>query len=298
MKFKESKIIKNFDYPVACQDMHLSESGNFLASVGTYKPSVKIHDLVNIAQKSDRHLESDALKILSLTKNCEKLALLRVDRYIEFHVKYGMHERIRVPKMCYDLKMNNFNANLLACGKSPDIYRFDLLEGRFVESYKTNLQKIMSCDINNVHGLIGYCGDKKIEFIDQRSEEIISTVEDEDLVNLSFSENGLNFATGSAPGQVKIFDLRSKKELNIYAHKESIRKIKMVGKSVVSVDKEEVIIFSENEIIDRINVECPINTFDILGGVIFLGLDDLNMRTFYCSDFGFIPDWFRAIKVE
>lgn len=52
MTFRETKILKNFDYPVACIDMNLSESGNFLVSIGTYKPSVKIHDLQNNHKKA------------------------------------------------------------------------------------------------------------------------------------------------------------------------------------------------------------------------------------------------------
>lgn len=299
MIFKESKILKNFDYPVACLDMCLSESGNYLGSIGTYKPSVKIHDLTNISQKSNRHLEAEPMKLISLSKNLEKLAILRVDRYVEFHVKYGMHERIRMPKLCYDMKYNKFDCNLLTCGKSNEIFRFDLKEGKFSNSYTSSSNCLTSLDINSVHGLIGYCGNKIIEFIDQRSEQIISTTKTYDeLSQISFSCNGINFCTGSEKGVVKMYDLRSKKDLHFYNHKSNIRKVKMVNKSIVSADLNEFVVFSDEKIIDRIKTDNPINTFEVDGGVIFLGLDDSAMRTYYSVEFGDIPDWCNVLKVD
>ncbi|KAK6089891.1 hypothetical protein P3W45_001094 [Vairimorpha bombi] len=299
MTFKETKILKNFNYPVACLDMCLSESGKYLGSIGTYKPSVKIHDLTNISQKSNRHLEAEPIKIVSLSKNIEKLALLRVDRYVELHVKYGMHERIRMPKLCYDMKYNKFNCQLLASGKSNELYRFDLIEGKFCDSYITTLDFVTSLDINLVHGLVGYCGDKKIEFIDQRNCEVVSTTNiDESLSQMSFSSNGINFCTGSDQGDVKIYDLRSKKEFYTYKHESEIRKVKMIEKSVVSADKNELVIFSDGKIFDKIRTDCPINTFETDGGVIFLGLDESAMRTYFSTEFGNIPDWCNVIKVD
>lgn len=299
MKFKETKIIKNFDYPVACLDMSISESGNFLASIGTYKPSVKIHDLINIAQKSNRHLEAEPLKIISIDKNCEKLALLRVDRYVEFHVKYGMHEKIRMPKMCYDLKLNKFNGELLACGKSSEIFRFDLIGGKFNNSYNTSLEVVMSADINTKHGLIGYCGNNMIEFIDQRDPCIVSSMKYKDnFLQFAFSENGINFSTGSYDGTVKLFDLRSTNELSSYKHEKEVRKVKMVGKSIISIDQNELCVYSNGTIFDKIHFSVPINTFDVDGGVIFLGMDDKVMKTIYCTDFGEIPEWCHVIKVD
>lgn len=299
MTFKEIKILKNFDYPVSCLDMCLSESGKYLGSIGTYKPSVKIHDLTNISQKSNRHLEAEPMKIVSLSKNLEKLAILRVDRYVEFHVKYGLHERIRMPKLCYDLKYNKFNCQLLACGKSNELYRFDLTEGRFCDPYLTTLDCVTNLDVNLVHGLIGYCGNKKIEFIDQRNCEVVSTtLIDENLSQMSFSSNGISFCTGSELGDVKIYDLRSKNETFSYKHESEIRKIRMIGRSVVSADKNELVIFSDVKIFDRIKTDCPINTLEIDGGIIFLGTDDSDMRTYFSTEFGEIPDWCNVIKVD
>lgn len=299
MGFKETKIIKNFDYPTACLDMNLSESGNFLVSIGTYKPSVKIHDLTNIAQKSNRHLEAEPMKVLSLTKNCEKLALLRIDRYVEFHVKYGMHERIRMPKLCYDLKFNKFSGDIIACGNSNNIFRFNLIDGKFCTPYDTSLKCIMEIDINSVHSLVGYCGKNNVEFLDQRSSKIVSTTEhNENFLHMAFSNNGINFVVGTENGEILVFDLRSRNPLYKYNHKESVRKVKMIEKKIISIDKHTVMIYKDGEIVDKIPVNVPINTFEVNGGIIFLGLDDINMRTYYSTDFGDIPDWCNIIKVD
>lgn len=298
MTFRETKILKNFDYPVACIDMNLSESGNFLVSIGTYKPSVKIHDLQNISQKSNRHLESEPLKVISLDRNAEKLCILRIDRYVEFHVKYGMHERIRMPKTCYDLKLNKFNRDIIAAGKSPELYRFNLEKGEFVKSYTSSLNSIKSIDINSTHGLIGYCDDKIIEFIDQRTGKIVNTsFFDYEFSTFEFSNNGLNFGVGAENGQVFKFDLRSKIPINNYTHESRINKIKMVNKNLISSDKNAIKIFKEGKI-ETINIEKPINTFEIDGGVVFVGMDDVNMKTYVSCDFGEIPNWCNIIKVD
>jgi len=115
---------------------------------------------------------------------------------------------------------------------------------------------------------------------------------------MAFSNNGLNFVVGTENGEILVFDLRSKNPLYKYNHKESVRKVKMIEKKIISIDKHTVMIYKDGEIVDKIPVNVPINTFEVNGGIIFLGLDDINMRTYYSTDFGDIPDWCNIIKVD
>lgn len=299
MIFSEIHQIKNFEYSVCCTDMKLSESKKVLTSIGTYRPSVKTHDLFNLSQKTERHLESDAVRVEPLDKDAEKLCVLRVDRYLEFHAKYGMHERVRLPILCYDVKLNKFNANVLSCGKSNKIYGFSLEQGRFVNPYLTTMSSIASLSINKVHGLVGACGHNSIQFIDQRSSSVISCSKfDFEFTSLDFSENGLNFSVGSSQGDVFLFDLRSKERLASHRLSGEIKKVQMVGRNTISTDSTKVLISREGEVLGEIVTGDKINTFESCGGVIFIGCDSPEMKSFYSSEFGDIPEWCKIVKTE
>ncbi|KAF9764143.1 Nucleolar protein 10 [Nosema granulosis] len=299
MIFSEIHQIKNFEYSVACTDMKLSESKKILTSIGTYRPSVKTHDLFNLSQKTERHLESDAVRVEPLDKDAEKLCVLRVDRFLEFHAKYGMHDRIRMPSLCFDVKLNKFKANVLCVGKSNEVYRFCLEKGRFESPYLTTIKAINSVSINNVHGLIGLCGEKKIQFIDQRTSSIVSSTQFEhDFTSMDFSENGIFFSTGTTEGDVMYFDLRSKTPLGRHSHQGEIKKIQVVGRNTISTDDSSIKIFREEVVLGEIKLRERINTFETCGGVIFVGCDSPNMKTFYSTEFGDIPSWCKIVKTE
>lgn len=296
MKFTEIEQIKNFEYSVACTDMTLSESKKILVSIGTYRPAVKTHDLINLTQKTERHLEFEPLRVECLDREGEKLCILREDSVLEFHAKYGLHEKVKLPRKSYDLKFNKFNSEILS-GGFKNIYRFNLEHGKFMKPYLTTILP-SSISLNTVHGLIGLCGQNKIQFIDQRISKVISSTEHPfEFTSMDFSENGINFSVSSEEGNVLFFDLRSKINLNQIKHEGPIKKVKVRRKTTISCDRTSLQI-SNNDQNTILNMNVPINTFEICDGVLFVGCDSPKLKTFYSSGFGEIPEWCKIVKVE
>lgn len=297
MEFREVSMIRDFGYPISSTDLKLSEDGRYLLSVGVYKPSIRVYDLDNLALKIERHLESDATRILPLSEDGTKLCVLRNDRNIEFHAKYGHHESVRVPSFCFDVCLNEFRAEVLAGGSGKSIYRFNLDQGRFLNSYSTAIEEVLCIGMSRPSGLIGIGGDNKVEFVDQRNREIVRTVEYQGSPSaLAFSENGIDFGVGTSEGVVYFHDLRTRKEVFRSEHSAGVRRLVFNGKLLLSVDKHLLRCCSRTGVAGEYSSEEVVNCLDCDDGVVFLGLDNGEMKTILSNELGKAPSWCRMLE--
>lgn len=290
------KVMQDFKFPVSSVDMALPEDKRHVLSVGIYKPSVRIYDLNSLALKTERHLESDALKITPLSEDGSKLCVLRNDRVIEFHAKYGRHENVKTPTLCYDICFNKFKAELMAGGKGRNVYRFNLEQGRFLNSYPTTIEDVCSVSMNIANGLIAIAGDKEIQFIDQRSKKTVKTVEYEESPSaLAFSDNGIDFGVGTSEGIVYLHDLRSRKELLKNKHGTGVKKVLFSGKMLLSMDKDVLRVSGGSGILGEYKSESEMNCFECDEGVILIGMNNGEMKTVLSEALGRIPSWFKMV---
>ncbi|KAF7684579.1 Nucleolar protein 10 [Astathelohania contejeani] len=297
IEYKEISLIQDMEYTATCNHIKLTEDGTHLISCGSYRPQIKIHELKELAMKLERHMDSEPIRLEILDTNHHKLAILRDDRTIEFHAKYGVHHKIRVPSLGNDLCLNKLKADLLICGYSNEIYRFNLQQGRFIKSYTTSLKKINSIKINPIHNLIGYVGDSKIEFIDPRNKNIIASIEMQfhELTKMAYSGNGINFCIGGSDNtnknKVQMFDLRSKNPIKQNLHDTKISDVLFNGKNIISADRNNIKIWNSEEYALDIQTDGIINTLEVDKGILFVGYEGGPIKTYYSSILGGIPEW-------
>ncbi|KMV65558.1 hypothetical protein M970_080280 [Encephalitozoon cuniculi EcunIII-L] len=297
MEFEKVSMTNNLGHSASSTDMSLSDDGRYLLSVGVYKPSIKIYDLANLSLKVERHLESDPVRVIPLVEDASKACILRNDRTIEFHAKYGYHEGIKVPTPCFDICLNRFRAEILSGGTGLSVYRFNLDQGRFLRSYAVTIGEIWSIGMNECNGLIGVGGDNKMQFIDQRCKEIVKSVEyNESPSSISFSDNGIDLGVGTREGSVYFHDLRARKELFRARHDGEVKKVLFDGKTLVSMDKSALRCCSKTGVVGEYLSDVKMNCFVCDGGLVFLGLDNGEIEEIVCEDLGEIPQWYRVLK--
>lgn len=296
MKFEKVSMVKGLGYTGSSIDLALSDNKRYLVSVGVYKPSVKIYDLENMALKVERHLESDPMKVLSLTEDSEKICILRNDRTMEFHARYGCHEGVKTPTLCFDGCLNKFRAEVMSGGKGSSIYRFNLDQGRFLRSYVVTMDEVCSIRMSECNGLIAIGGGKTVQFIDQRCREIVKTVEyNESPSSVDFSDNGIDFGVGTSEGIVYFHDLRARKALLTIKHDEKVKKVLFNGKILVSMDKHGLKYCNRSGIAGEYSRDAEMNCFACNGGVTFVGFDNGEINEVISEDLGEIPQQYKVL---
>lgn len=297
MNFEEMEVIQDFGYPASSTDVSLSENKRYLVCAGVYKPSIRIYDLNNLALKTERHLESDPARVVPLVEDGTKLCVLRNDRTVEFHAKYGYHDSVRVPNACYDMCFNKFKAEVAAGGNGRNVYRFNLDQGRFLNSYSTGIEEICSIVLNTANGLICVGGSNRIEFIDQRNREIVKTVEyKESPTAVAFSDNGIDLGVGTLEGGVYFHDLRARKEVLKIEHNTGIKSVLFNGKVLVSMSRDALKCCNRNSVLGEYLSGTEMNCFECDRGVVFLGLDNGKMKTILSEELGETPLWCKVLE--
>jgi ribosome biogenesis protein ENP2 len=297
MRIREDKLVQSLRFPVTCDGVALAGGKGHLLCIGSYRPSVRIYDLSNMTLKSERHLVADAVRVLPLSPNGEKLCVLRSDRYMEFHAKYGRHESVRLPTVCADMCLNGVRAEVIAGGAGSGLYRFNLEQGRFLRSYSTTLEDVTSVGVSAVSGLVAVGGDEKIQFIDQRCREMVKTVHyDSGVTALAFDESGIGLGVGMRDGSAYLHDLRSRRELRSVKHGTAIRQVKFNGRRMVSMDRNAMMVTEREGLAGEMKSDVAMSSFDMDGGIFFVGLEGGEIRTFVCHELGTIPLWCQMLK--
>jgi ribosome biogenesis protein ENP2 len=235
------------------------------------------------------------VKVLPLTSDGEKLCILRNDRIVEFHAKYGYHESIHIPEFCYDICINPFRAEVLMTGDGNNVYRFNLEQGRFLKSYNTRIQEIRSVEFNTTNGLIGIGGDRRIEFLDQRCKKIVRSVEYSECPStIGFSEGGLEVGVGMIEGTTYFHDLRARKEMIKIDDNTRIRRILFNGKTMIGQSGLYLRCYNRNGVLGEYRALSKMSCFECSGGMIYIGFENGEMKSFGVKELGEMPRWYKA----
>jgi len=89
-----------------------------------------------------RGADSEIVDFTFLDSDYTKIAFCSIDRNIEFHAAYGKHYKTRVPKAPRHMIFNEHGCDLLIAGTGNNIFRLNLDEGKFLNSFESDIPNI------------------------------------------------------------------------------------------------------------------------------------------------------------
>ena len=111
-----------------------------------------------------------------MDEDYKKIAFCSKDRNIEFHAAYGKHYKTRVPKVSRHMIYNEHSCDLILGGTGNDIYRLSLEEGKFLNSFSTDVPNINKMAYNSQLDLLLAGGDNGlVEIWDYQNLKRIGT---------------------------------------------------------------------------------------------------------------------------
>lgn len=299
--YVEVPVLHDFAFPSTTNVLEITREGEHIVAAGTYTPRVAIYDLLNYSQKCERNTTEETKAICIVEDDWKKLALLQKNRTIEFHTRFGTHYTMQLPTEGRALRHNSVKAELLVAGKTGEVYRLNLEEGRFYKPISTGISAIETMALSEVHSLcVVGGGEGCIEFIDLRDNRSVRTHrinsgKETEITAASFSEDGIQLAAGTSGGEVVCYDMRGATPLLTKDHiyEFPIRQVEHAGKHVASLDEKGVKIWEKRtgRTVESIEPGAASNTFCINGGLIFIGGDEPEVRTYYVPSLGVVPRW-------
>ncbi|KAI5188486.1 ribosome biogenesis protein ENP2 [Nematocida sp. AWRm77] len=297
MSSMEVSVIHRFEFPEYCNVLEITPDAKTLIGAGAYKPCMGIFDLEEHTQKLERNTDEEIIRISVLGEDWKKLALLHRNGKIEFHSRFGKHCVVDLPKECRDMKSDLFKGEVLAAGKSAEVFRFSTVEGKFNTPLMSKHAGIESLSVNKASGIYSLCTSTgACEFVDSRDLSPITSFSLSSGATASeFSDDGIYFGVGTEEGLVHFYDLRSKTPLVTKDHMYDfpIRKLTISKSTVTSLDQKGAKVWSRSTGKTLASVEPPFraNTFVEHEGILFIGGDAQSAKTYYVPELGKIPKW-------
>ncbi|CAA7391883.1 unnamed protein product [Spirodela intermedia] len=222
-------VIHDLKFETATSRIKVTPDGEYVIASGIYPPAVKVYELKDMALKFERHLTSEIINFQVLCDDYSKIAFLCADRSVCLHAKYGSHYSLRIPRMGRDITYDCWSCDLICAASSPEVYRINLEQGRFLSSLKTQAPAVNTVTRSAIHGLLA-CGgeDGSVECFDLRVKSSVGRIDAcmsaggsiEEVTALQFNDDsGFCLAVGSSAGKVLIYDLRSSYPIREKDHK-------------------------------------------------------------------------------
>ena len=232
-------LIQDLEFPAGCGKMKQSKDGEFILATGLHPPQVRCYELKETSMKFSRVLEAEIVQFQILSEDYSKLAFMCDNRTVCIHAKFGAYHKFRIPSPGRDFCYNPETCDLLLCGATAEVFRFNLHEGRFQTSLRaegggaggiggTGMEGgVESCGISPIHGLFATCGaGGSLVCHDLRTRSAVATFDVSSSVGqpgvaltaMRFDESGYQLGVGTAGGLVALYDLRSSKPLVVKDH--------------------------------------------------------------------------------
>uniref|UniRef100_A0A5B7AG30 Putative nucleolar protein 10 n=1 Tax=Davidia involucrata TaxID=16924 RepID=A0A5B7AG30_DAVIN len=221
-------LIQDLRFETATTRIKATPDGEFLIASGIYPPQVKVYELRELSLKFERHLVSEIINFQVLADDYSKIAFLCADRSVCLHAKYGSHYSLRIPRMGRDIAYDCWSCDLICAASSPDLYRINLEQGRFLSSLSTHSPALNVVSRSKLHGLVACGGDDgAVECFDTRSRLSVGRINavapagdiNQEVTAIAFDgDGGYHMAVGSSAGKVLIYDLRSSYPMRVKDH--------------------------------------------------------------------------------
>ncbi|XP_049849680.1 nucleolar protein 10-like [Schistocerca gregaria] len=315
------ELIQDFGFPTAATKIKQSEDGQCIMAAGVYPPMIKVFSTSDLCLKFKRHMDADIVQFKVLSPDFSKMAFLRADRILEFHAKFGTYYKTRLPNFCSDLAYQYASCDLFAVGTSPDIYRFNLQQGRFLKPFSTGMNSIQSCTINPAFGILA-AGDSlyNIECWDSRDRSHLASMKINSekffsnnylfkpsvtgITALKFSENGLTLAVGTSTGHCLLYDIRSNIPYHVKDHQFDVPITSIhfheTTKNVVSSCKKIVRVWHRDTGASFFNIEpgWDIHDTSVVNdtGMLLIAGESPKMNVYYVPELGRPPIWARFLE--
>ncbi|XP_057735437.1 uncharacterized protein LOC130950854 [Arachis stenosperma] len=313
------QLIEDLRFTTATTKIKATPDGEYIIASGIYPPQVKVYEVRELGLKFERHLDSEIIDFQVLTDDYSKLAFLCADRSVCLHAKYGKHYSLRIPRMGRDITYDSWSCDLLCAASSPELYRINLEQGRFLSSLNTQSPALNVVSRSKLHGLVA-CGgeDGAVECFDMRVRSSVGRIDavgpsgdvDQGVTALEFDgDGGFLMAVGSSAGKVLIYDLRSSHPIRIQDH--------MYGSPILDIKwhrtlnyEQSMLITSDDHVVriwdpetgegmtsieptgGKINDVC---TFPG-SGLILLALDSSQIPSYFIPSLGPAPKWCSSIE--
>ncbi|KAH9657792.1 NUC153 domain-containing protein [Citrus sinensis] len=313
------ELIQDLWFETATTKIRETPDGEFLIVSGIYPPQVKVYELRQLSLKFERHLDSEIINFEVLADDYSKLAFLCADRSISLHAKYGKHYSLRIPRMGRDMAYNSWSCDLLCAASSPELYRINLEQGRFLSSLNTQSPALNVVSRSKLHGLIA-CGgeDGAVECFDMRMRSSAARINavapagdaDQEVTALEFDSNGgFLMGVGSSTGKVLIYDLRSSYPIRVKDHMFDSPIVDIKWHQSINTERPKLIT-TDNHIVriwdpetgesltsieptaGKINDVCVFKD----SGLLLLALDCSQIPSYFIPDLGPTPKWCSPIE--
>ncbi|KAK2654321.1 hypothetical protein Ddye_014177 [Dipteronia dyeriana] len=308
------ELIQDLWFETATTKIKATPDGEFLIASGIYPPQVKVYELRQLGLKFERHLDSEIIDFQVLSDDYSKLAFLCADRSVYLHAKYGKHYSLRIPRMGRDMAYDCWSCDLLCAASSPDLYRINLEQGRFLSSLNTQSPALNVVSRSKLHGLVA-CGgeDGAVECFDMRVRSSVGRINavapagdnDQEVTALEFDESGgFLMAVGSSAGKVLIYDLRSSYPVRVKDHMYGSPILDIKWHHTLNTERQKLIT-TDHHIVriwdpetgegmtsieptaGKINDICVFRD----SGLMLLALDCSQIPSYFIPDLGPTPKW-------
>ncbi|CAN6898427.1 unnamed protein product [Brassica oleracea] len=313
------ELIQDLKFETATTRIKSTPDGEYLIASGIYPPQVKVYELGQLALKFERHLDSEIVDFEVLDDDYSKLAFLCADRSIHLHAKYGKHHSLRIPRMGRDMTYDNWSCDLLCAASSPDLYRINLEQGRFLSPLTTQSPALNVVSRSNLHGLVA-CGgeDGAVECFDMRMKSSAARINAvthggdaaSEVTAIEFDDSeGLQVAVGSSAGKVFIYDLRTSAPIHVKDHMYESpilsikwqRTLNTQQPKLITTDKQIVRIWDPNTGEGMTSIQPSgggINDICVFpgSGLMLLALDSSLIPSYFIPELGPAPKWCSPLE--
>jgi ribosome biogenesis protein ENP2 len=309
-------LIDDLEFPIATSCTRLTGDENHLWASGVYPPQIRCFLLSDLTMKFKRHLDSEAIKLVPLTEDYRKLAILEVNRIVELHAQWGKYDKFRIPREGRDMAYHANSCELLICGSSNELYRFDLEAGMFRKPIPSASESpaINVVRVNPIHQLWATgCENGFIECIDPRTRTLAGLTDacshinkyvgaslSNQITRLEYDpSNGVTMAVGTDFGQVGLFDLRKQGCITVMDHKYESPIVALqfhdLTKNIISADERIVKIWDRDNRQTLVNLELPTPITDCLAipnsGMVMVSGERSKIKPYYIPALGPAPKW-------
>ncbi|KAL1564819.1 nucleolar protein 10-like [Salvia divinorum] len=307
-------LVQDLRFETSTSRIKVTPDGEYLVASGIYPPQVKVYELRELSLKFERHLVSEIVDFEILDDDYSKMVFLCTDRSIRLHAKYGSHYSLRIPRMGRDIAYDNWSCDVICAASSPDLYRINLEQGRFLASLSTQSPALNVVSRSKIHGLVAGGGeDGAVECFDMRTKSSVGRLDavasagdnDAEVTAIEFDgDGGYLMAVGSSAGKILIYDLRSSNPIRIKDHMygSPILNIKWhktlnsEQSKLITTDKHIVRIWDPETGEGMTSIEPSagkINDICVFkdSGLILLALDSSQIPSYFIPALGPAPKW-------
>ncbi|KAI1732694.1 hypothetical protein Ddc_01577 [Ditylenchus destructor] len=311
------QLMQDCEMPCVSHTINFTPDGKYMFASGTYKPTVKCYELSELSLKFERGLDADVVKMIVLSEDSSKFALLEEERYVELHTTYGRYFRLRVPHFGRDMAFCREISELYIAGCQSDIFRLNLEEGRFLEPLKSSASSLNCCQFSDAHQLLVVgTNDGRVEAYDYRDHKRVSTLDcvlnnnialQLDLDSKSLPEvtcvqfkDALHLGVGLSTGHVLLYDIRSSKPYMVKDHQmgQPIKKLEFLkdhNELVMSMDPRVLKIWHEENGRPFAAIEPGHQLNDFCrypnSGLLYFANDTTKLFQYFIPSLGPAPKW-------